>query len=1036
MQKIKKNKLINKWVLVFLSIILFLGTVTIGFISVGRSSILNADSFGVDNITFTESGSDGTWTISERKIIGAVTGEDGGTCSSDKDKSSTLTINYIGNVDAKISFNYKLTANDGSGQIDGENITGSGDFSKDIIVDTSNKSINLYIKSNNSNETTLIISNFQVITDTPINLTLIPQENGSFTYNGEVVNVEKKYEINAKDSFTLEAKPYDNYDFVGWYFNNQIFSQNNPLTTTYDVNATIYPFFVLSDRALFSYNNTIYVDLQKAADDAKNDTGNPTIKLIKSGTIQNNRTYNIHENTILFIPKDADSSPIYDESIINNINYGTIKPYLTLSLLSNTTINFNNNSTLYLGGMYLTGQPSSGIITGGYGHINLNDTTSILNLNDSSKLYCYGYITGKGVVNANSGTNVYEIFQISSWRGGTWSTLNYSNSKKVFIINQYYIQNIEARLRIYKGANITVSAAVTISKLIGDDVETHRTSAIFLGDSGVFRLQEGYIERVYDYTNDRIVYTVSGKAMVSSITLKVSIINLDSSKCVLPINNNFTINVLSGSEITIDQDVCLLPGAVLNVENGSHLRFSNDTSLYVYDNDNWYNNSYAYSSKDIVLNTYSATLERAPTRTLTKDSPDAEINLNGEMTLNNGAAIYTTIVKDSSGNYVSGGANIHSTEGTGKVTFVQGLGTETETYQVADGAGDFESIPIDPAYLKNGPTATEEYFIPGSVEGGVTNKTIVFDKTTDSWNLEEFIGRTYILKFINSETGEIKESTYTVNQEFSLPTSEELDFYYNNYSIKKWEIPTIGVFDVGESISLGDLGDLKIYAIFGGWFNDNSNSYYIDYETGEYYKGLKRVLSESGDKTIIALFDENSGLFLDTYNGIYLDNRTNSVYYLEFGIVNQDEGFKYIAIDLSTFKYEYIYVSTDNSLLTNGTYYIETNDNDILPSGYYTFDENGCIVKEDSDTSHYNQEVYIANINEQGDATYIDGIRVSYGLLINNGHYYYSDSNGFIVKNKTYYVNKTNGLGINEGLYYFDELGRMYDESFNLIEVN
>lgn len=175
-----------------------------------------------------------------------------------------------------------------------------------------------------------------------------------------------------------------------------------------------------------------------------------------------------------------------------------------------------------------------------------------------------------------------------------------------------------------------------------------------------------------------------------------------------------------------------------------------------------------------------------------------------------------------------------------------------------------------------------------------------------------------------------------------------------------------------------------------------------------------------------------------SYNGSYYNEEDENYYFINSGIVVDDQGFARYqnSNDIGTNLYDYLYVSTDNSLLTNGTYYVETNDNDILPCGYYTFDSNGYIVKEDSDTSHYNQEVYIANINEQGDATYIDGIRVSYGLLINNGHYYYSDSNGFIVKNKTYYVNKTNGLGIKEGLYYFDELGRMYDESFNLIEVN
>ena len=658
--------------------------------------------------------------------------------------------------------------------------------------------------------------------------------------------------------------------------------------------------------------------------------------------------------------------------------------------------------------MYKTGQPSSATITGGYGQIILSDSTSTINLNDSSKLYCYGYITGEGIVNANNGTNVYEIFQIASWRGGTWTLGNYNNSEKVFIINQYYIQNVECRLRIYKGANIIVSSGTTMS-IVG----TVTTSTTFLGDSGIFMLEEGYIERQYDYINDRVSYTVLGKAKVSSISLKVSIVTLDSANCFLPINNNFTINVLSGSEITIGQDVCLLPGAVLNIEDGAFLRFNDNTSLIVYDNDNWFGNSYAYDGLDIVLNSYSATLKSRPNRILTASSPDAEINLNGEMILNNGAAIYTTIIKDSNGNYQSGGANIHSSNGTGKITFTQGLGTETVTYQVADGAGSFEEIPIVPSYLKNGENADEEYFIPNNVEGGVVNKTIVFDMNTDSWSLKDSIAKTYKLIYVDENNGNSYESTYTVNKEFALPTSEDLNFYFNNYSIKKWEIPSLGVYNPGTSISLGDLGELEIYAIYGGWINDNQDKYYIDYNSGEYLKGLNRVDRLDNQSTIIALFDENNGLFLESYNGIYNDTATDKTYFLEFGIVKVDEGLISYQkeSDLGTNLYNYLYITSDNSLLTNGTYYIEAKNGNVLPSGYYSFDENGYIIKEDTDTSNYNKEVYINNINEQGDATYIDGIRVSVGLFTYNGHYYYSDAYGYIVKNKTYYVSKVNDTG-------------------------
>ena len=1029
MQKIRKNKILNKWILVIISIFLFISTVTIGFISVGYSKVENEDSFGfVDTIDLIDSG-DATWNCGSGSILGSVTGEGGGMCGgSPSAKNGTLTIKYLGTLEGIISFDYDLTLNGGNCTIDNKDVTISGSETINISEDYS--SFEIKIESASGNKTTTInIKNFSCTVNEPITLTFLPSQNGNYTVNGNQINEQFVLETNGITSFTLQCQPDEGYSFAGWSFDGNIINNKNPLTMTYGNDATIFPVFYSNELALFTNNGKNFYDLQEAIDSANN-SSDKTIRLIKSGIIESSKSYELRNGIALFIP-NSETATMYDdnyEQALVETSLGTAKEYLNLVIPDNTTINIYDNSMIYVGGVaFVTSSASTCYVTGGYGHISLSGTNSTINLYNSSKLYCYGYITGNGIVNAYSGAKVNELFQITGWRGGTKALSMLNNSQKVFLVNQYYIQNIETQFRIYKGANLEVITGVTVT-LFGKQA----TSTIFLGDSGVFIIEEGYIERVYDYENDRIIYNIEGNANLSSITLKLQV-NLESANYILPITNNFEINVVGNSSIEISQNLCLLPGVKLLIDENAQIRFSDNTSLIVYDNDVWFGKNYA-CTHDIEVINYAASLNKKPARTLTADSPDAEIDLNGEMILNNGAAIYTTLSYDENKN-VKGAANIHTSKGTGKIRYVQGLGTETVTYQKPNNSDDYDSIPIAPAYLKNGVTASTEYFIPSNVEGGINGKTVLFNKETEERTLEENTSVTYNLTYVNDENNQINQSSYTVNESFVLPTAEESGFSYKNFTLKYWEIPNQGIYKPGSTVALGDLGNIEVRAVWGGWINTNGESFYIDYNSGEYLKGLNKVMSQE-NLLEICLFDENTGSFKDDYIGVYKNSKDNKNYYVLHGKVVETSGFMNIPIDLANFIYEYIFIQEDNSLLTNGTYYVESKDDNALPSGYYTFDESGYIIKEDADTNNYNGSVYITNVNDQGDATYIDGIRISYGLFLYNGHYYYSDSEGLIVKDKTFYISKVNDTGIKEGLYYFDSEGRMYDENFNLIEVN
>ena len=1043
MQKIKKNKLINKWVLVFLSIILFLGTVTVGFISVGRSAPIDATNFGVDNISLDYSGED-AWTVSNKSISGSVTG-DAGTmgCGADS-KTSTLTITYDGENEGIIKFNYIVTLNNGSASINGTNITSNGNM--EIPITPATNSFKITITSEKGAGTTkLSISDFELSLKRTITLTFKVVDNGTYSFNDEMIIEDTTFNLLGTDIFTLKAYPNEGYIFAGWSFDGVVYSDNETYTGTYSNNAVCYPIFFEEGYAVFG-NNGRYFDYLGDAIVSCEDSSDNKIVLKKSGVLKTklvNETFNINNGIILLIPNDERELIYIEDTLPIFYNgYSTPNVFRCLEIPNDVIINVNSGANLYVAAEAWAasgGANGGGSPTKSYGQIKLSGENSLINVKNGGEVYAFGYITGEGQVIAENGSKIHEFFQIGDFKGGTKTS---GLVGRVFPFNQYFIQNIECLLTINYGAILNVSTGL----YAGNELITTQFDFIStINDtSGLFKLHENTIlKRIYDGENDTQNYILeSGTADLSSITLKVYI-DVDSAEYVVPITSNMRVKVLNDAIVNVNQDLFLMPGAQLNLDSNASLNITDGIEIYLFDRNSWIGKNFTLSTNNFVSVKYAVTKKYNRTN---NDLLNAQFNLNGTLTIANNAGIFTTY---STTNNVVSYANIYSSKGTGKIRFTGNSvssSSKISQYQWDGGifgTGSVVSVNVVPIALRNSMDVSEHdndtfYFL--SNESSLVGTSFYFSINDICWKKDDGTINEFTINYRDSVYG---MATYTEkyvnNENYTFPTAQESGFIYGEFQVRKWRIEGFGLFNPGETIQLSAGRQLEAYAVWGGWTSNGSDRYYVDYNTGDFLTGLNKVehYDSSINEVHIFKFLDN-GVFDFSYNGSYYNEEDENYYFISSGIVVDDQGFARYqnSNDIGTNLYDYLYVSTNNSLLTNGTYYVETNDNDILPCGYYTFDSNGYIVKEDSDTSHYNQEVYIANINEQGDATYIDGIRVSYGLLINNGHYYYSDSNGFIVKNKTYYVNKTNGLGINEGLYYFDELGRMYDESFNLIEVN
>ena len=300
---------------------------------------------------------------------------------------------------------------------------------------------------------------------------------------------------------------------------------------------------------------------------------------------------------------------------------------------------------------------------------------SSITVKSGGNLYAWGFISGSGSILAESGATVYEFYQIADFRGGSASS-NMGN--KVFPFSQYFVQNIEVPLTLNAGANEQVYSGVYAMST------TYTTAINFIGDTGMFKVESGSFTKDYDEKADRLVFTVNGEAALNTLSLKLAGMSVNSASYVLPITNNITINIQSGN-VTINQDAALLAGVQVNIAEGAGLTVASGKNIYFYDSDEWNSDNFVWGPCKFKSVAYAP--GKAYNRS-NNDLVDAKMDVNGNVTAI--GAIYTT----------KGGADICSSNGTGKYIQQGTPGTETKTYQY-NASSSAVTIPITAAKLHN-----------------------------------------------------------------------------------------------------------------------------------------------------------------------------------------------------------------------------------------------------------------------------------------------------------------------------------------------
>ena len=447
----------------------------------------------------------------------------------------------------------------------------------------------------------------------------------------------------------------ENYAFYRWYYITSESSIPKTLTYLEDSINVILPentvsvgmeFQPIGD---FSVNGLYFNDLADAIQAAQSEvskSGSATIVVARDATVGAGN-YTVPANVTILIPyKDGQVNPSNLQVIAKTEDY--VGAYRTLTLANGAHLEVYG--TIEVSGFQTTGGydgqgndvPSR---TGGpyYGKMHMSGGSSIT-MNNGSKLYAWGYVTGDRNANGEytceidvrRGATAYEHFQIADWKGAfpTVEITSYANENAYHVlpICQYYIQNIEVPARYRPGSRLLGAAAINVDLLDNHNKSYGITFAMnnagLVGikypedpdhsDNAVFLLNDAdnsedtWVRKFYDPATDQQVYEINNSADVGSLVMFVTIkgigdvlgrpknmdnrdrINVDSRAYQFPIMNNFKMHLLSG-DLYVTQRTEILPGAVIEIDkkatmtinNNKTNKTPNDIALLFYDAEDW-----------------------------------------------------------------------------------------------------------------------------------------------------------------------------------------------------------------------------------------------------------------------------------------------------------------------------------------------------------------------------------------------------------------------------------------------------------------
>ena len=352
--------------------------------------------------------------------------------------------------------------------------------------------------------------------------------------------------------------------------------------------------------------------------------------------------YTVKSGVTLLVPYDGNYSTSANNYLKDDNTETSATPYVTLTMTEGTTLTVKGGSLLVNASIASNGMATSHAIN--YGKLVTEKDTKIV-LERGSWADAMGYITGSGEMIAESGSSIYEVFNLYGWKGGTISAAIRYN---VFPINQYTLNNLQIKTTINQNVSYYAKGTVTAQSQRAD------TTVLFVGnkDSAFIQVGSGYMLKEYNTSNGNVYFTLYGNGTFHNLKVDTRLAALDTSDLQVPIPGHFKLTIASGTTtIPSDVQIKLLPGAELNINSGATLKVNGALYAYAGINDAYDNGLTKWqdggNNKQYPLTSHmrSTSIDKNVTPDYSVDTP-AKITVNGNVNIASGATLGAVISGD------------------------------------------------------------------------------------------------------------------------------------------------------------------------------------------------------------------------------------------------------------------------------------------------------------------------------------------------------------------------------------------------------
>ncbi|MBQ3534521.1 MAG: InlB B-repeat-containing protein, partial [Clostridia bacterium] len=259
--------------------------------------------------------------------------------------------------------------------------------------------------------------------------------------------------------------------------------------------------------------------------------------------------------------------------------------YRSLQIPENVTLTVDG--TLLVNSV--SGRPMGGNhemdITGGYGQIDLAGNIVVSN---SGTLECFGYIRGDGLITAQNGAMVGDLFIVRNWRGGTQGYAMFEEN--IYPMNESDCRNIEADLKLEYGSQLLGLVKMNANDGTGNAYYYTRFPQVSADNStgnALIRLtdaENGYVLRSYDEETKREAYEIHGGAKFANSRLYIIAMYLTTADFIYPIDGDMDL-VLCNGAYTFVNNYKAMPGATITAKDGADVTVEDGVTLVLYDED-------------------------------------------------------------------------------------------------------------------------------------------------------------------------------------------------------------------------------------------------------------------------------------------------------------------------------------------------------------------------------------------------------------------------------------------------------------------